>query len=189
MIGLFLIKVLLEKNNSLKKNFIARTNLFGNFAKSLRPVILKSTESSHGLVNFQKQSPGENVFFSNFKKSFGKNLWRSLFLKKCSPQVLSCKFCWIFKNIFFCRTPWWQLLNSHTHIFFIRNSSHHFYKIFLAKTLFQNTFLQQKFSLKAFHFTKKKVWGRLFSGNFLTCFIKAVFSNDLNAFVCFLSLD
>ena len=57
------MKFLLEKNNSLKKNFIARKNFFGNFAKSLRPVILKSIESSHELVNFQKQSSGENVFF------------------------------------------------------------------------------------------------------------------------------
>ena len=61
-----------RKKYSLKKNFIARTNLFGNFAKSLRPVILKSTESSHGLVNFQKQSPGENVFFQISKNLLGK---------------------------------------------------------------------------------------------------------------------
>ena len=88
MIELFLIRFLLEKNNSLKKNFIVRRNLFGNFAKSLRPVILKSIESSHKLVNFQKQSPGENVFLK-FQKIFWEKPVAESFLKsvlhRCFP--------------------------------------------------------------------------------------------------------
>ena len=86
-LGLFLIKFSLETI----LNSIARTNLFGDFAESLRPVILKSTESSHEPVHFQKQSPGENVFLKITQNLLGNTCGGVFFSKvrhRCFPVNL-----------------------------------------------------------------------------------------------------
>ena len=132
MIGLFLIKFLL-------KNSIARTNLFGNFAESFRLVILKSIKSSNELVNLQNQSLGQNVFLK-ISKNLLKNTCGEVFLKSVLHRCFPVNFAKFLRAFFFCRTPLvaaFELPYSH---FFISNSSHDFYNIFLAKTLFQNPF-------------------------------------------------